>query len=322
MQIKQKLLSLLIGTLSVIAISAQDEPIRVETNLVTVNVAITDKQGKPYKGLKQEQFEIFDDKTKQQISHFSAEASPVTFGIVYDMHPTTAERTTAVLESLSAFTKQLGANDRFFIVAFNERGNLSLDFIPTIEQLDKNLPLGAKQLEPNSLYDAIYLAADKLRESKNLKRTLLVISDSADHNSRHSFSDLNKQLKTFDAQIYAVIFDEFETWDYSDITRAEDRRPKRISNEANRLDRVALQELSLKSGGTSHFPANDNRQRLYEIYHQIASEMREFYTLSFYPNKEADGKWHQLRIGLRSVKGSNRSALIYRRGYQSPLTKR
>jgi len=45
-----------------------------------------------------------------------------------------------------------------------------------------------KRSEPTSLYDAIYLAEEKLRASKNLKRTLLVISDSADHNSRHSFS--------------------------------------------------------------------------------------------------------------------------------------
>ena len=97
---------LLIGVLSVTAINAQDEEqIRVETNLVTVNVAIRDQQGKPVKGLRQEQFEIFDNKTKQQISHFSAEDAPVSFGIVYDMHPTTVERTTAVLESLRAFTK-------------------------------------------------------------------------------------------------------------------------------------------------------------------------------------------------------------------------
>ena len=123
-------------------------------------------------------------------------------------------------------------------------------------------------------------------------------------------------------QIYAVIFDESEIWGYSDITRTEGGQRKRVSSDANRLDRVALEELTLKSGGTSHFPATENGQNLYKIYYQIASEMREFYTISFYPNKEADGKWHQLRIGLRSVEGSKRSALTYRQGYQSPLPKR
>lgn len=50
--------------------------------------------------------------------------------------------------------------------------------------------------------------------------------------------------------------------------------------------------------------------------------MREFYTLSFYPNETADGKWHELRIGLRSVEGSKRFTLTYRQGYQSPPIRR
>ena len=295
--------------------NAQDDVIRVETDLVTVNIAVKDANGKFVKGLRQEQFEIFDNKKKQQISHFSAEDAPVSYGIVYDMHPTTEERTNAVLDSLRAFTKELGDEDRFFIVAFNDRGNLNLDFIPTVEQIRKDL----KRSEPTSLYDAIYLAADKLRESKNLKRTILVISDSADHNSQHNFSVLSNRLKSFDVQVYAVIFDEREMWSYSDITRGERRR--RISGDASGLDRAALQNLTVKSGGTSHYPTTENSQRLYEIYRQIASEMREFYTLSFYPT-ETDGGWHEIRIGFRSVKGSKGFVLTYRQGYQGSLRRK
>jgi VWFA-related protein len=320
MQIKQKLLLFLISALSVLPINAQDELIRVDTDLVTVNVAVTDSKGKPVSGLRQEQFEIFDDKTKQQISHFSAEESPVIYGIVYDMHPTTAARTAAVLDSLRAFTKNLPAEERFFLTAFNHYGSLNVEFIPTAEQIEKNLSVPAKTRVPNSLYDAIYAAANKLRESKSLKRTILVISDSADHNSRHNFSDLSRQLKSLDVQIYAVIFDESEMWDYSDITQNMERRG-RISNDATKLDRVALEELTMKSGGTSHFPTTQNGQDLYKIYNRIAAEMRNFYTLSFYPI-EADGKWHQLKVGLRSVEGSKRFAMTYRQGYQSASPKR
>lgn len=301
----------------IITIKAQDDAIRVETNLVTINVAVTDKQGKFVKGLRQEQFEIFDNNAKQQISHFSSENAPVSYGIVYDMHPTTDERTKAVLESLRAFTKELPEADDFFVLSFNMRGALKTDFVPTVEQIEKQVD----SREPNSLYDAIYAAADKLRTSRNLKRTLLVISDSADHNSRYSFSDLSKELKTLDMQIYAVIFDEAEMWAYSDITQGGERR-KRISGDANQLDRAAMQELTLKSGGTSNFPTTASGQELYRIYNKVASELREFYTLSFYPADAADGKWHELKIGLRSVKGSKQFALTYRQGYQSPLLKR
>jgi Ca-activated chloride channel homolog len=305
---------------SVATTFAQDETIRVETDLVTVNVAVADKQGKPVKNLRQEQFEIFDNRTKQQISYFSAEDAPVTYGIIYDMHPTTTERTTAVLESLRSFTKKLRDEDRFFLIAFNQKGSLSLDFIPTPEQIEKNLPLGAKPRELNSLYDAIYEGADRLSESKSPKRTLLVISDSADDRSRHSISDLRNRFKTFDAQIYAVIFDESQMWAYSDVTRGGERR-KRISNDADQLDRATLQELTMRSGGTANFPATENTVELLGIYNQIAAEMRDFYTLSFYPSAK-DGKWHNLHVDLHSVEGYKKFALTYRQGYRSPLPTR
>lgn len=287
-----------------------DETVRSETDLVTVNVAVRDGQGKFVEGLRAEQFEIFDNRTKQEIAYFSAAEAPVSYGIVYDMHPTTEARTTAVLDSLRAFTKEFGADDRFFVVAFNERGYLNTDFVPTLEQLQKNM----KPAEPRSLYDAIYLAADKLRGSKNLKRTLLVISDSADHGSRHNFSDLSKQLKSFDVQVYAVIFDDSEMWSYADMTRGERRR--RVSDEVNPLDRAALEDLTMKSGGAANFPNSENERELYQIYRRIDREMRRFYSLSFYP-AQTDGKWHDLRIGLRSVTGSKKFALTYRQGYQS-----
>lgn len=321
MKFKQSISIFIITIFAVIASNAQDETIRVETDLVTVNVAVTDKQGNPVKNLQKEQFEIFDNKTKQKIEYFSAETSPVKYGIVYDMHPTTTERMTAVLESLRAFTKNLPTEDRFFLTAFNHYGSLNLDFIPTPEQIEKNLNFGNKTREPNSLYDAIFAAAGKLRESKSQKKTLLIISDGADHNSRHSVSDLSKQLKSFDVQIYAVIFDESQIWNYSDITRGGNRRG-RISGDASQLDRAVIQDLTLKSGGAANYPANENSVELYRIYSRIAQEMREFYTLSFYPGEAANGKWHNLHVNLRDVEGSKKFALTYRQGYQSPVPKR
>ncbi len=319
-----RLISIFIITLFVIAVAKaqEDESIRVETDLVTVNVAVTDKQGNAVKNLRQEQFEIFDNKTKQQIAYFAAEKSPVTYGIVYDMHPTTIERMTAVLDSLRFFAKNLPNEDRFFLTAFNQTGSLTLDFIPTPAQIEKNLTAGVKTREPNSLYDAIYAAADKIRQSRSQKKTILIISDGADHNSRHGFSELSKQLKSLDAQIYAVIFDEREMWGYSDITGAggEGRR-RRISNDANPLDRAAIQELTLKSGGTSRYPVTENTLELYKIYNQISAEMREFYTLSFYPSL-TDGKRHDLRVNLRETQGSKKFALTYRQSYQSPSPRR
>jgi Ca-activated chloride channel family protein len=315
MKLIETTILIILSAILVIPVFGQDEtPVRVETNLVNLNVAIKDKNNDFVEGLNKENFEIFDNNIKQELEYFSAENAPVSYGIVYDMHPTTDERTNAVLESLREFAKKLNANDDIFSIVFNKRGSLITDFIPTAEQLNTNL--SGKFREPNALYDAIFLATEKIRESRNYKRVILVITDSADHQSEHRFGDIVKQLKNLDAQIYAVLWDEADDWKYADITRNGQTRT-RVSSDASGLDRAALQELSLRTGGTMRSPTVHNAQELFRIYNQIAFETRKQYTLGFYP-KTVDGEWHDLRINLLSVKDRKKMILTYRLGYQSP----
>jgi Ca-activated chloride channel homolog len=295
-----------------LSVYAQDEkPIRIETNLVNFSVAVLDRKGKNVENLTKEKFEVYDNGVKQTIANFSSEAAPVSFGIVYDMHPTTDERTTAVLESLREFAKELKGENDLFTLIFNNRGSLMLDFVPTSEQVRKNLVNGFQ--EPNALYDAIFLATEKLSKSRNLKRVLLVITDSADHRSEHKFGDVVKKLKTLDVQIYTILWDEANQWKFSDVTRSNSQRT--VSSDASKLDRAALQDLALRTGGTMNSPAVQNAQELFEIYKEIAFETKKQYSIGFYPTAN-DGKWHEVKVILRKVADKN-IVLSYRLGYQS-----
>lgn len=319
---QQSLILLLFSTIFLTTINGQeDKPIRVETDLVTVNVAVRDAKGNFVGSLQPANFEILDNGIKQQITDFSPQGSPVSFGIVYDMHPTTDERTKTVLEALRRFTEELRQEDDFFFLVFNEHGILSLDFIPPVEQLTKHLaPDSSRRTAPNSLYDVVYLAAEKIHSRKNEKKAILIISDGADHHSRHSYQELRNQLKNFDVQIYAVMFDEGANgrWIYSDMT-GKAKSPIKPVGDADELDRAAIYEMTLKSGGTSYTSALDSQQRLYDIAGEISSEMRRQYTLGFYPTAK-DGKWHQLTVRLRPENKNNKGAVLtYRQGYQSPL---
>lgn len=313
---KIQIISLIIlsGIFSLAVFGQDEKPISVETNLVNVNVAVSDKKGKFVEGLTKESFEIFDEGKKQEVEYFSAEDAPISFGIVYDMHPTTDDRTKAVLESLREFKKGLRSNDDLFTLVFNRRGSLIVDFVPTVEQVKNNLT--GRYREPNALYDAIHKATEKIQERSNYKRVLLVITDSADHNSEHSFSDIKEQLKTLDAQVYTIIWDEAEKWEYADITKNGETRT-RVSNDATSLSRAALQDLAFRTGGMLRSPTVQNAKELFRIYNQIAFEMRRQYTLGFYP-ETIDGKWHDLRIGLHSVENTKGMVMKYRLGFQSP----
>jgi Ca-activated chloride channel family protein len=296
---------------------AQDDVITVETNLVTVNVSITDKNGNFVKGLKRENFEIFDNNVKQEIEQFSAEQSAVAFGIVYDLHPTTSERSANVLGALRQFTKELKPNDYFFVSVFNENGSLTTDFVPTNEQIDKFLA-GRESNTPNSLYDVIFEAADKIRERKDAKQVLLVLTDGEDHASHHSLKELRLRLRSVNLPVYTVAFhdENRQIWGYSDIHRNEGRQVLGVG-ESNQLNTAALAEISKTSGGQTFERLIQNRFYLYGIFKKVAAEIENQYVLGFYPDK-LDGRWHKLKVSVKT-EGGKKVRLSSRRGYQSPL---
>ena len=294
-------------------IAAQDEQaIKVETNLVSLGISVRDRSGNYVTGLQKEHFRVYDNGKLKEVTLFSETEAPVSFGFVYDLHPTTSERTARVLGSIRAFTERIQEEDDFFTVVFNERGSLNLDFVPSVEQVERHLSLGERG-EPNSLYDAIDLAAEKLLERENLKKTLIIISDGKDRDSHHSYSALSRRLKTLNLQIYAVILGDDTDWKYSDITLQ--RQPRSLDSDKT-LDRAALDELAKTSGGRSQEPVADNLPALTDIYERIALEMRRQYSIGFYPD-DPDGKWHKIEVRIDHPIGERRVSLTYRKGYQS-----
>ena len=93
-----------------VAAIGQTDPIRVETDLVVMNVTVTDRSGVFVKGLEKDDFVVTDNGAKQQIDMFSASDSALSIGIVYDMHDADGQAAN-VLEALKRFTGRLGPED-------------------------------------------------------------------------------------------------------------------------------------------------------------------------------------------------------------------
>lgn len=300
---------ILLFVLSLVNVSAQDDAIRIETNLVTLNVAITDKNGNYIKDLKKEDFEIFDGRSKQEIGHFSSEDAPVYFGIVYDMQA--EEQTANVLEALRRFAGQLGEKDDYFVTVFNERGSLTTDFVPTSGQIATNLESG----KPNSLYDAIVAASEKAQQRKNAKHVLLVLTDGDDNASRNSLKDLRAHLRSVNMPVYTVNFDNADqsSWNYTEMNhRRETRKLDRY--ETSELNKAALDEICKISGGQSFEKTIYNRLYLYTIFTKILTEVENQYVIGFYP-ENSDGKWHKLKVNVKAEKGKLK--LSNRKGYMA-----
>jgi len=299
----------------------QDDKVVVGANLVTLNVIVTDSKGRYVKGLARDQFEVYDNKVKQPIIHFSTDASPVSIGIVCEIHESAIEKTRAMLAAIKEFTTTLENEDDFFFLAFNEHGSFVTDFVPSSDQVLDHLRL-VKPGGPSSLYDSIYLAADRLKKSRHLKKTLLVISDGQDTSSIHNYNKLRYRLRTLDAQLYAIgIADPkmdqyagYRRWFFEDITRPGGRRSFLMDSDAA-IGRAVLAEMSRVGGGATYFPETESESELTGICTQIALELRQQYTIGFY-SKATDNNWHRVKVRVSKTVGGSDLMLTYREGYQ------
>src|SRR6185503_11417494 len=126
--------ALVLGLLLASTTTAQEQSIVTRTDFVSVNVIVTDKSGRYVRGLTRDDFQLFDEKVNQKIAQFSSDPAPVSLGIVYEVHPGTSDRRSAMLAALRQFTRNLREEDDYFFMAFGSQGSVTTGFVPTEDQ--------------------------------------------------------------------------------------------------------------------------------------------------------------------------------------------
>jgi Ca-activated chloride channel family protein len=151
-----------------------------------------------------------------------------------------------------------------------------------------------------ALYDAAYIAVEKVQQGRHSKKALLIISDGQDNNSRYTYKELRNRVKEADVQIYAI-----------GITDP-------ASDALSGFGRSVLEEITRMTGGRAFFPNAYNEPELVEICTRIALELRHQYSVGFYPTDiQSEAKWHKVQVKVNPPRGLGRLSLSYRDGYQS-----
>ena len=294
-----------------------DEQVAAGTNFVTLHVIVTDRNGHYVDGLSPDQFEIYDNNVKQQITHFSIDDSPVTLGIVYEVNENDTEQLNGVLNALKQFVCTLESEDDFFFVAFNKRGSVTTGFIPSPAEILNYLQFVSVG-DPFSFYDGISFAAERLNQSANLKKVLLVVSDAEDNASNSGYRNSRNRLRRLNAQIYIIGLtkpntESFGRWFFEDVTRPGGNRSFLLDADTG-VGRLVLEKMSRAASGGSYFPSAESESELAGIYTQITLEFRRQYSFGFYSSATDSNKWHTLRVHLRDTE-RRVYALSYRDGY-------
>src|SRR5215468_2917452 len=172
----------------------KDYSLKVETVEVNLPVSVLDKDGHPVDGLKQENFQVFEDKVQQTIKTFRHEDIPLSLGLVIDNSGSMRNKRERVNSAALAFARESNPDDETFIVNFDDSAYLEQDFTGSIGDLVDALDNIDARGE-TALYDAIYLSADHLKSGKKDKKAILLITDGEDNVSKYKFDKVFDTLR-------------------------------------------------------------------------------------------------------------------------------
>jgi Ca-activated chloride channel homolog len=275
-----------------------DEPITVESSLVVINAAITDSKGKPVTGLKQAQFQVFEDGKEQKIEFFGFENTPFAAVILLDSSGSMEQRVSLARSAAIQFLDRLRTDDVTAIYNFDSKISLVQDFSNS-----RDIYEGVFDIKANGmtvLNDAIFKAAEELGKRPEKRRAIIVLSDGADTISKRSAEKALKAALAVNATIYTV--------DMSPLAAGISR--ERMQNQG------VLKNFAEKSGGK--FIATPGGVAMRDAFKNIVEELGTQYTLGYQPtNTVKDGKWRAIEVKTGKAELNIRT----RKGYNAPKEK-
>ncbi len=181
---------------------------RTGVELINVTATVTDATGRFVSGLKQEDFVVYEDDVRQEVTHFSAERVPVSLGLVIDTSGSMAgEKWEHAAEALDRFLLDLLVEqDEVFLYRFSNDPILVQDWTIDRERLSRAM----QRLVPRggtAMYDALAEAVPLADTGHNRKKAIVVISDGNDTNSRTSVPELKQLIRESEVMVYAVGID-------------------------------------------------------------------------------------------------------------------
>jgi len=279
---KQKALAVLVmaAFISPIPLRSQDDDvIRTNTELVVLNVTVTDKAGQYTPGLRLSDFTIFEDGKQvpaEVVSSFSVHESPFASVVLLDTSGSMETRLSLARSAAIRFLDRLRDEDVAAVYKFDSKVEQVQEFSG-----DRDLaPMayGVKATGLTTLNDAIVDAAKALASRPEKRKAIVVLSDGLDTFSKASADQAIESALAIGASIYAV-----------DMSATDGNASR------NQQSAAVLRGFAEKSGG--RFVATPGGPALRDAFANIADELGHQYTIAFRPlNQKHDGKWHKLEV--------------------------
>ncbi len=283
--------------------AADGQPYRFSANvqMVVLQTTVFTSRGSFVKGLRANDFTVYEDTRQQPIRLFTHSDSPVAIGLIIDNSGSMRRKHTAVVAAAKAFAKNSNPRDQLFVISFSEQVTLGLPrtqlFSGNSRELERALPATAAGGK-TALYDALETGLTHIHELKQDKKALILISDGGDNASSHTVEQVISDATNSDVLIYTIgLFGKDE-----DLTSP-----------------AFMKRIAEVTGGEAFLPARPSQAA--NSCKRIAQTIRNEYTLGYSPNNaESTGAFRAIQVSVtrrRKEKLMARTRLGYTPAAQS-----
>src|ERR1043165_3878910 len=291
------LLAILFLNAAVVCAQDDDDVVRVNTDLVVLNLTVTDKAGQYVKALKQPDFKIFEDGVvvpPENVVSFSMHEPPYAAVVLLDSSGSMEARFSLARSAAIRFLDGLRPEDVAAVYRFDSKVERVQEFSGGRDLAPIAYAIHAKGM--TTLNDAIVEASKTLAERPEQRKAIVVLSDGMDTFSKATGEKAVEGALAVGASIYAVDMSSLE-----------------VAGTSGRQSALSLKSFAEKTGGK--FIATPGGPAMRDAFTQIAEELGHQYTIAYRPvNKKHDGKWRTLEVKVARDDLTVRT----RKGYRAP----
>ena len=186
--------------------SEQESSIKVQVEMVSLPVVVTNREGKQITDLEKEDFRVFEDRAPQTIAGFSPVEEPFSIALLLDTSGSTEQRLAQIQNEAIRFVQLLHPDDSVAVLSFDQDVKLHEDF--SIDR-DRNAR-GIKETRAGGntvLYEAVWLALEEVLRPVKERKALVLFTDGVDTASRKaSMKETLELAKESNAVIYCIYF--------------------------------------------------------------------------------------------------------------------
>jgi len=284
---------------SALALAQSEVPVfKVETNLRSIAVRVTDKQGNDVHGLSAEDFTLLENGRPQKIAFFGVGHEPLSLTILIDSSNSMEsggklERARTVLGPLISGNHP---EDEVSLLPFTDQVG-RIQPLTSEQRLDPPRAKVAMRAGGTALYDALASALCHMRSARHPRQAIVVITDGADQHSRLRLEQLIELARSSNPQIFMIGF--YDKSEY-EVYRQRSKTVTLVSGREIDNPLIAFRRLAEESGAESFFPTSD--RDLKRVLDRISAIVQAQYTLAYYPPSVARVRTIKVKVRRRGVK--------------------